>query len=74
MLISGNDAGYTMFRGSVKSTGYTLPFASFPFTSPPVRHRVPLHFSWSLTAKRYGQQVGVVLADVGNRRRTQTRF
>jgi len=24
------------------------PFASFPFTSPPVRHRVPSHFSWSL--------------------------
>ena len=25
------------------------PFASFPFTSPPVRHRVPSHFNWSLT-------------------------
>ena len=24
------------------------PFASFPFTSPPVRHRVPSHFNWSL--------------------------
>ena len=24
------------------------PFVSFPFTSPPVRHRVPSHFSWSL--------------------------
>ena len=24
------------------------PFASFPFASPPVRHRVPSHFSWSL--------------------------
>jgi len=24
------------------------PFASFPFTFPPVRHRVPSHFSWSL--------------------------
>jgi hypothetical protein len=30
--------------------GYWLPtaFASFPFTSPPVRHRVPSHFNWSL--------------------------
>ena len=32
--ISGSDAGYTMFRGSVKGTGYPLHFASFPFTSP----------------------------------------
>jgi len=24
------------------------PFASFPFTSPPVSHRVPSHFNWSL--------------------------
>ena len=30
-------AGYSMFRGSVKSTGYLLHFASFHFTSPPVR-------------------------------------
>ena len=37
--ISDSNAVYTKFRGNVKSTGY--PFASFPFTSPPVRHRVP---------------------------------
>jgi len=30
--ISGSNAGYTVFRGSVKGTG---SFASFPFTSPP---------------------------------------
>jgi hypothetical protein len=24
------------------------PFASFPFTSPPLRHRVPSHFNWTL--------------------------
>jgi hypothetical protein len=24
------------------------PFASFPFTSPPVRHGMPSHFNWSL--------------------------
>ena len=46
--ISGSNAGYTMFRGSVKSTGYPTPFASFPFTSSPVRHRVPSHFNWTL--------------------------
>ena len=48
--ISGSNAGYTMFRGSVKSTEYCLPtpFASFPFTSPPVRHRVPSRFYWTL--------------------------
>ena len=24
------------------------PFASYPFTSPPVRHRVPSYFNWIL--------------------------
>jgi hypothetical protein len=45
--ISGSNVGYTMFRGS---EGYWLPtpFASFPFTSPPVRHRVPSLFNWTL--------------------------
>jgi hypothetical protein len=30
--------------------GYWLPtpFANFPFTSPPVRHRVPSRFNWTL--------------------------
>jgi hypothetical protein len=35
------NAGYTMFRGSVKSTGYPLHSP----VSPPVRHRVPPHFN-----------------------------
>ena len=26
----------------------STPFSFFPFTSPPVRHRVPLHFNWTL--------------------------
>jgi len=42
--ISSSNAEYTMFRGSVKGTGY--PFHS-P-VSPPLRHRVPSHFSWTL--------------------------
>ena len=46
--ISGSNAGYNMFRGSVKSTGYPLHSPVFPFTSPPVRHRVPSHFNWTL--------------------------
>jgi hypothetical protein len=46
--ISGTNAGYTMFLGSVKSTGYPLHSPVSPFTSPPVRHRVPSHFNWSL--------------------------
>ena len=32
--ISGSNAGYTMFRGSVKGYWLPTPFASFPFTSP----------------------------------------
>ena len=47
--ISGCNAGYTMFRGSVKSTGYPLHSPVSPFTSPPVRHRVPSHFNWTLS-------------------------
>jgi hypothetical protein len=27
-----------------------IPFPCFPFTSTPVRHRVPSHFNWSLKA------------------------
>jgi hypothetical protein len=46
--ISGSNAVYTMFRGSVKSTGYPLHSPASPFTSPPVRRRVPSHFNWSL--------------------------
>jgi hypothetical protein len=46
--ISGSNAGYTMFRGSVKSTVYPLPSPVSPSLPPPVRHRVPSHFNWSL--------------------------
>ena len=47
--VSGSNAGYAAFRGSVKGTGYPLPFASFPFTSPPLCHCVTLHFNWTLS-------------------------
>ena len=46
--ISGSNVGYTMLRGSVKGTGYPLHSPVSPFTSPPVRHRVPSHFNWTL--------------------------
>ena len=49
--ISGSNAVYTMFRGSVKGTWLPTPFANFPFTSPPARHRVPSHFNWSLASE-----------------------
>ena len=58
--ISGSNAGYNMFRGSVKSTGYTLLSPVSSFTSPPVRHRVPSHFNWPLptykTRRRYNPE------------------
>ena len=50
MRISSSNAGYTMFRGSVKGTGYPLHSPVSPFTSPSVRHRVPSHFNWTLTS------------------------
>ena len=46
--ISGSSAGYTVFRGSVKSTGYPLHSPVSLSISPPLRHRVPSHFNWSL--------------------------
>ena len=51
--ISGSNAGYTMFRVSVKSIGYPLHSPVSPFTCPPVRHRVPSHFNWSLAQWRH---------------------
>ena len=45
---SGSNAGYSIFRGSVKGTGYPLHSTVSLFTSPPVRHRVPSHFNSSL--------------------------
>jgi len=47
--ISGSNAGYTMFRGSVKSIGYPLLSPVSLSLRPPVRHRVPSHFNWILT-------------------------
>jgi len=46
--ISSSNAGYAMFRGSVNGTGYPLHSPVSPFNPPPVRHRVPSHFSWSV--------------------------
>ena len=45
LRFSCSNAGYTMFRCSVKSTGYLLHSPVFPFPSPPVRHRVPSRFN-----------------------------
>jgi hypothetical protein len=35
------------------------PFSCFPFTSPPVRHRVPSHFNWTLITQ--DPQLGVTV-------------
>ena len=65
MRINGSNSGYTKFRGS---EGYWLltPFASFPFTSPPVHQLVPSRFNWILTAdKRLGaSRVGAPTSSV----------
>jgi len=45
--ISGSNAGYTMFRGSVKGTGYPLHSPVSP-SLPSLRYRVPSHFIWSI--------------------------
>ena len=44
-----SNAGYTMFRGSVKVTGYPLHSPVSPSLSLPLRHRVPSHFQTHYT-------------------------
>jgi len=48
---NGSNAGYTMVSGRVQD--YWLPtlLACFPFTSPPVRHRVPSGFERAIPLK-----------------------
>jgi hypothetical protein len=41
---NGSNAGYTMFRGSVKSTGYPLHHASFPLHFPNPASRCAITF------------------------------
>ena len=58
--ISGSNAGYTMFRGSAKSTAYPLHSSVSTFTSPlPYVTVCPSHFSWSLihSASAWGSTV-----------------
>jgi hypothetical protein len=50
--ISGSNAGYTRFRGSVKSTGYPLHSLVSPSLSPLVRHRMPSGFKRTLTGTK----------------------
>ena len=44
-----SNAVYTMFRGSVKSTGYPLHSTVSPSLSLPCVNRVLSHFNWTLT-------------------------
>jgi hypothetical protein len=45
--ISGNNAGYTVFRGSVRVLA-THSIRQFALHSPPVRHRLPSGFNWTV--------------------------
>ena len=55
--ISSSNAGYTMFRGSVKGTGYPL-HSPVSLHFPSLRHRVPSYFNWCV------QYIGRVRASV----------
>jgi len=46
--ISGSNAGYTMFRGSVKGTGYPLHSPVSPSLPLPCITALPSHFNWTL--------------------------
>ena len=55
---NGSNAGYTVFQRWCE--GLPTPFGSFPFTSPPVRHRVPSRFNWTLV---HMVAIGIVLVE-----------
>jgi hypothetical protein len=48
VFIVVSNAGQITFRGRAQEYWLPTPFACFPFTSPPVRHRVPSRFNWAL--------------------------
>ena len=54
--IGGSNAGYNMFRGSVKSTGYPFNSPVSPSLPHLVHHRVPSHFNWTLPQDYCNQQ------------------
>jgi hypothetical protein len=58
--ISGNNAGYTMFRGTVKSTGYTL-HSPVSRSLPLPRVTVCLHISTGLYNRRCAWWISVCL-------------
>ena len=63
--ISGSNAGYTMFRGSVKSTGYPLhsPVSpSFPLPCVTVCHHI-LTGVYPITEEQFGQTAGLCAYD-----------
>ena len=60
--ISGSNAGYTMFRGSVKGTGYPLHSPVSPSLPPPVSHRVPSHLH--LTTQQESPSASVIAVSV----------
>jgi len=46
--ISGSNAGYTMFRGSAKGTGYPLHSPVSPSLPLTCVNHVPSYFNWTL--------------------------
>jgi hypothetical protein len=62
--ISGSNAGYTIFRGSVKGSGYPLHSPVSP--SPPARQRVSSHFNLTLLIDVYGGTCGLHLLGTHN--------
>jgi len=67
--IGGSNAGYTMFRGSVKDTGYPLHSPVSPFTSPTCSSPCAITFQLESTAGTTGH-----LKWDGKRAETRFRF
>ena len=52
-----------MFWGRVQDYWLPTPLACFPFTSPPVRHRVPSGFNWALLTPSFERPIARLLSN-----------
>ena len=67
VCISGSNAGYTMFRGSVKGTGYPLhsPVSpSFPFPCVTVCHHISAVLYLQLASASYSGEICAMPAEL----------
>jgi hypothetical protein len=64
--ISGSNAGYTMLRGSVKSTGYPLHPARFPLHFPNRTSQCVITFQLDYNTDSYGTKLDIMQKQISS--------